>query len=87
VVLMPDTSLKDAEIVRKRIFLDRAELNKSGNVLSVSYSMGLHSAGPDGVDDILSKSDLDLYREKDRRDEGNYENLNDYVEEFLDEEK
>ncbi len=86
VVLMPDTSLKDAEIVRKRISTDRERMNNGGNVLAVTYSMGLHSAGPDGVDDILSKSDMDLYRQKEMRPEDSYENMNDHVEEFLDEE-
>ncbi|MCK5197928.1 MAG: sensor domain-containing diguanylate cyclase [Spirochaetales bacterium] len=87
VILMPDTTLEEAEIVRSRITLDREKLNNQEGIISVTYSIGLHSAGPDGVDDIISNSDLDLYRQKDIRKENNFENLNDHVEEFLDEEE
>jgi diguanylate cyclase (GGDEF)-like protein len=87
VILMPDTSIEDAEIVRRRIINDREILNAQEDEISVSYSIGLHSAGPDGVDNILSNSDIDLYRQKDVRKTSNFENLNDHVEEFLDEEE
>ncbi len=87
VVLMPDTSVEDAEIVRERIKNDRDVINNQEDIIPVTYSMGLHSAGPDGVDDILSYSDIDLYRQKDIRGNGNFENMNAHVEEFLDEEE
>jgi diguanylate cyclase (GGDEF)-like protein len=87
VILMPDTSIEDAEIVRKRIIKDREILNEQEDIIHVSYSIGLHSAGPDGVDDILSKSDIDLYRQKDVKKDDNFENMNAHVEEFLDEEE
>ena len=87
VILMPDTSIEEAEIVRNRIIKDREILNEQEDIIPVSYSIGMHSAGPDGVDDILSNSDIDLYRQKDVRKDGNFENMNVYVEEFLDEEE
>jgi diguanylate cyclase (GGDEF)-like protein len=87
VILMPDTTPEDAETVRSRIMLDRENLNNQEGEISVTYSMGLHSAGPDGVDDIVSNSDLDLYKEKERRKNINFENMNDHVEEFFDEEE
>ena len=86
VVLMPDTSIEDAEIVRNRILKEREFINEQEHIIPVTYSMGLHSAGPDGVDDILTKSDIDLYRQKEVRVINNFENMNAHVEEFLDEE-
>lgn len=86
VILMPDTSVEDAEIVRERIKTDREMINNHDGIIPVTYSMGLHSAGPEGVDNILSNSDIDLYRQKDVRENGNFENMNVHVEEFLDEE-
>ena len=85
VILMPDTTREDAEKIRNRINVERRNFNDQENVISATYSMGLHSAGPEGVDDILLNSDLDLYRQKDLSKEVNFENLNAHVEEILDE--
>jgi len=54
VVLMPNTDIKGAEIIKKRI------------LSSAPYpvSIGIHAAGPDKLSGLLKKADQDLYEQK-----------------------
>lgn len=46
----------------------------------MNLSIGLHSAGADGVADILTHSDRDLYRQKNSREEVSLEKLDAHLE-------
>lgn len=85
-ILMPNTALDKAEMVRQRLFEECTRLNKSGDNIQVTLSIGLNSAGADGVDNIIAYSDQDLYCQKDNQENADIERLDVHVERFLDEE-
>jgi len=69
VVLMPNTTKDDAEKVRTRIQEGLARHNGSGTELPFQVSIGLHSAAPEQAEDLLFGSDIDLYKQKGRKDD------------------
>ncbi len=87
VVLMPNTPREKAEVVRKRIEEHLTNLNMMGEELPFRISMGLHSASGDAVDELIIDADMDLYRQKSKKEDENYENLGDYLEDFMNEEE
>ncbi len=86
VVLMPNTPKDKAEKVKQRILTKIEKYNKSGEVLPFRVSIGLHAAGPESVEDLLLDADMDLYRQKSRKEEINYEDISEYIEDFIAEE-
>ncbi len=98
IVLLPNTKREHAEVVRSRITAQVAARREMPGEFPFRLSIGLHSAGPEGVEDILAFSDRDLYRQKDRAgrdlfresdriEEGSLEELDSHLDEFLDEEE
>ncbi len=87
VVLLPNTSKEEAEKARQRILDDLDKHNTRHKELPFTMTIGLYSAGPDGVEDILSYSDLDLYRQKYRKEETGFENMDEYLGDFMAEEE
>jgi diguanylate cyclase (GGDEF)-like protein len=75
VILLPNTSRENAQIVRQRILTDMEAYNTAKQKLPFKMSVGLHTAGPEGVEDILTYSDLDLKRRRYRSEELDLENL------------
>jgi diguanylate cyclase (GGDEF)-like protein len=84
VVLMPSTRRDEAENAKARITLHLQESARTGGELPFTVSIGLHSAGPDTVDTLLQGSDMDLYREKGRRDEKAFEKIDELFQDMLD---
>jgi diguanylate cyclase (GGDEF)-like protein len=75
VVLLPNTSRENAQVVRQRILSDLETYNAARQELPFQMSVGLHTAGPEGVEDILTYSDLDLKRRRYHSEELDLENL------------
>jgi diguanylate cyclase (GGDEF)-like protein len=67
VILLPHTKKHEAENVRQRIYRDIEQENTSGKEIPFTVTMGLHSDGPDKVDNLLDSADSQLLREKRRR--------------------
>ncbi len=80
VVLMPDSTIDDAEHVRKRI-LSAIKSARMEEPVPFSLSIGLDEAGPDTVTDVVERVDAAMYREKRERPE---ENLSAYLRNLLD---
>ncbi|MEW5818530.1 MAG: sensor domain-containing diguanylate cyclase, partial [Spirochaetota bacterium] len=86
-VIMPNTPRLPAEKVKERILADLEKTVKKGNCPPFGVSIGLQTSGPDGVCDLLNKTDVDLYRQKAGREPIKvYENLLDYIADEEDEE-
>ena len=66
VVLMPETTEELAAKVRSRILKRIERKGIEEPEYAFSASIGMHTAGPDGVIDLLNKGDEAMYREKDR---------------------
>ncbi len=78
-VIMPSTGGPEAEQVKNRI-LSAVENYKRKDIPRFSVSVGLQTAGSDGVVDILHKTDRELYREKGRHEQVRVEeNLLDFI--------
>jgi len=82
VILLPNTSRENAQIVRQRILTDMEAYNTAKQKLPFQMSVGLHTAGPEGVEDILTYSDLDLKRRRYRSEELDLENLEIHLDEM-----
>ena len=67
-VIMPNTSEDLAVLVKERIRSDIEKNEENGELPDYSVSIGVHTSGPDGVFDILEKTDQKLYREKDKQE-------------------
>jgi diguanylate cyclase (GGDEF)-like protein len=79
VILLPNTSKENAQIVRQRILTDLEQYNSAKQELPFQMSLGLHTAGPEGVEDILTYSDLDLKRRRYHSEELDLENLENHL--------
>lgn len=87
VVLMPNTTKKKAEILKKRI-LDRIDYQNSLNPeIPYTVSIGVHAVDIDNHEQTLQLLDSDMYREKGRKQMKNYEKMGDNIEDLLAEEK
>ena len=80
---MPNTGENAAEQVKQRI-LSAVEKYERKDIPQFSVSIGLQSAGSDGIVDILHKTDRELYREK-----GSHEQIRveDYLLDFINDEE
>jgi diguanylate cyclase (GGDEF)-like protein len=69
VILMPDTSHAEAEVVVRRIRDQVTELNEEARLpFALEISIGLRQmTDPDA--DLIAEADAAMYREKQRRDE------------------
>ncbi len=85
VVLMPNTTLDKAKKVKNRIERKIEKYNKSGEVLPFTVSIGIHAAGPENVDDLLMDADIDLYKKKSQKEDINYEDISEFIEDFIEE--
>jgi diguanylate cyclase (GGDEF)-like protein len=84
VVLMPSTRREEAENAKARILLALEARVKSGGDLPFTVSIGMHSAGPEAVDTLLQGSDMDLYREKGRKDDKAFEKIDELFQDMID---
>lgn len=82
VILLPNTSRENTQIVRQRILTDLEKYNSAKQELPFQMSVGLHTAGADGVEDILTYSDLDLKRRRYHSEELDLQNLDIHLEEM-----
>ena len=82
-VVMPNTGSEAAEQVKKRI-LSAVEKFRHKELPQFSVSVGLQTAGSDGIVDILHKTDRELYREKGRQEKIRVE---DHLLDFLNDEE
>ena len=79
IVVLPNTNKIDAEYSRKRILNELHQYNEGKNKIPFSFSIGLHSADPDHASEILSNTDIELYKEKAQKEEIGLENLEDHL--------
>jgi diguanylate cyclase (GGDEF)-like protein len=84
VVLMPDTRKADAEIARRRISEAIDVRNASGVELPFNVSVGLHSATAEHLDELVFRSDADLYQQKVRKDEKPFEQIEVLFQDMID---
>ncbi len=82
VILLPNTSRENTQIVRQRILTDLEKYNSAKQELPFQMSVGLHTAGAEGVEDILTYSDLDLKRRRYISEELDLQNLDIHLEEM-----
>ncbi len=87
IVLLPNTDRDRAEMVRARILARIDRLKEEQHEFPYHLSIGLHSAGPDGVEDILAFTDRDLYRQKDHKEETSILEVESHLDELLEEEQ
>ena len=85
IVVLPSTNRDNAEHSRRRILDELEKHNAESDDLSFSFSIGLYSAEPDDVSEILSKTDLELYKEKSQNAEAGFENLDEHLYEAYEE--
>lgn len=86
-VLMPNTNKEAAETVRSRIQAGLDRHNGSGTELPFHVSIGLHSAQPEQAEDLLFGSDIDLYKQKGRKEEKKtFEDLEECFQDILEDE-
>ena len=83
-VIMPATDAPEAERVRARILEDIARDGTVEEAVPFAVSIGLRSEGPEGVQNILAETDVDLYRQKEGRE--SYRIEQDLIE-FIDDEE
>ena len=86
VILMPYATREKSEIVRDRILQACEAANTDPKTLPFTLSIGLHSAGPETVSDLLTQTDMDLYREKDKRGDRELQILDRAFQDFLESE-
>jgi diguanylate cyclase (GGDEF)-like protein len=63
-VIMPDIDENQAQKARERILLGINYTTRSDEIPAFSVSVGLHTSGPDGLCEIVDKTDKDLYKQK-----------------------
>ena len=83
-VIMPDTGTEAAQVAKDRILEDLQQTNKTGADLPFRMSVGLHTSGADDVENILSATDEDLYRQKEKKEPVEIE---EFILDFMDEEE
>lgn len=84
VVVMPNTTEKDAGEVRNRIL---ATLNDGIHdpTIPFSVSIGVSAAGPETVDTLFSDADILLYRDKEAKRESGIDRMSRHLTELIDE--
>ncbi len=83
VILMPSTRRHEAENAKARILVTLEKRMRSGGDLPFTVSVGLQSAGPEAVDSLLQGTDMDLYREKGRKDEKAFEKIDELFQDMV----
>ena len=87
VILLPKTTKEQAMEARRRI-QERIQYQNSLNPeIPYNVSIGLHSMDSQEDTGILECLDIDLYMQKDRKQQRNIENMEDHLEEMLKEER
>jgi len=82
IILMPDTSLKEAKILKQRL-LDLLEETNRNRRIPVSMSIGIHEADDRNLSEVMHMADKDMYRQKNRKAEMTIGDLPEHIEEFM----
>ena len=78
IVLLPKTTVEDADAVRKRIKENLELYNKQSN-LPFSLTIGCEKASGETVEDALSSADSDMYLNKQLKKEESITELPDHI--------
>jgi diguanylate cyclase (GGDEF)-like protein len=87
VVMMPNTDKDQAQEVRKRIQQRIDYQNTLNPKVPYSVSIGLHCLEADKDGEILDLLDKDLYSQKDKKAENNFENIEEHLADMINEER
>jgi len=68
IVIMPFTDKDAAGKLKKRIKTDIGTHNKKHPKYGFEVSIGVDSAGPDSINDLMKSTDINLYKEKEKKE-------------------
>lgn len=85
-VLIPHAQVTSAEKIRHRILQSNDAFNKLEKTVPFTMSIGLHTTDGEDASDILAQTDTDLYREKDKKEDVEFQSFEDSFHEFIDDE-
>ena len=85
-VLIPHAETASVEKIRSRIQQSNDAFNKLGKTVPFTMSIGLHTTNGENATDILAQTDIDLYREKDKKGEREFQSFQDSFHDFIDDE-
>jgi diguanylate cyclase (GGDEF)-like protein len=66
-VIMPDIDETQAQKARERILLGINFTPNGGQTPPYTVSIGVHTSGPAGLSELVSKTDIDLYKQKEKK--------------------
>jgi diguanylate cyclase (GGDEF)-like protein len=84
IILLPESNVKEAEILKERIFASLAQRNSSAS-FALGLSFGIQGIDRDSCDKAVDLVDRKMYRDKQSKNERNIESMPEHAGELLDE--
>ncbi|MBF9014015.1 MULTISPECIES: sensor domain-containing diguanylate cyclase [unclassified Oceanispirochaeta] len=84
-ILLPDTVLHDAELLKTRLLSKLDDMNKK-QTIQIGLSIGVYESDGRSLNEIMHMADMNMYKEKNRKSEMTISDMPEHLEEIIESE-